>query len=335
MSEVASIWLEEPGRIGLRWTPIPIPAVGEVLVETAATLISPGTELTLLAGPEASVGRDAWKAFGQYPRPMGYSHAGTVREVGADVDPAWIGRRVASRGPHAALVVRSVTDLRTIPPEVGFDESVFCTLAGVAMNGLRRAGLTWGESVGVVGLGLVGQLAVRIAAAAGAGPVFGIDRDTSRLARLADTAVQPLAATRATADSIKRSNQGRLLDLVVEASGNAEIIESETQLLRDEGRLLLLSSPRAASSFHFHDACNRRSLQIIGVHGFSQPREPTPCNPWTSVRHGQLFLDWLATGRLTVKELISHRPSYREVERAYSLLQAGDEGALGMVFQWT
>ena len=83
---------------------------------------------------------------------------GEVADVGADVDARWIGRRVATRGRHAAWIVRPADDLRPLPGDVSDEEGTFATLSGVVMNGLRRAGLTWGESVAVVGLGLVGQL---------------------------------------------------------------------------------------------------------------------------------------------------------------------------------
>ena len=332
MKACVGVWLTEPGRIELRETELPSAGHGEVRIRTESSLISPGTELALLSG-QARQG-SAWAEFGRYPRTIGYSNAGIVESVGEGVDPGWIGQRVASRGAHADWVLRPVSDLRAIPDGIEFDDACFSTLAGVAMNGLRRVQFTWGESVAVFGLGLVGQLSARTAVAAGAGPVFGIDIDPARLDRLAGTSIQPMRIADAGPQAIRRANKGRLVDVVIEATACAELIPREQELLRDEGRLLMLSSPGTASRFDFHDGCNRRSISIVGAHGFSQPQQATPANPWTSPRHGELFLDWLTEGRLSVKELISHRLPYPRVADAYELLAIRSDNALGVILQW-
>lgn len=331
MSTSLEIWFAEPGRIEFKQAARAAPAPGEVGIRSQCSLISPGTELSLLHGPAEA--DSAWAEFGRYPRQVGYSNAGIVESVGEGVDEAWIGARVATRAPHAAWVNRPLADLRVIPDSVGFDEACFSTLAGVAMNGLRRAALSWGESVGVIGLGLVGQLAARVALAAGAGPVFGFDVDASRLQRLRPAGALPMTSLEAGA--VSAANRGRLLDLVIEASACAESIPRQIELIRDEGRLLMLSSPRGAAPFDFHDGCNRRSISIVGAHGFSQPKFETAGNPWTSPRHGELFLDWLAAGRLSVKELISHRLPAQRVAEGYELLASKSDQALGVVLQWT
>src|SRR6185295_11632047 len=102
--------------------------------------------------------------------------------------------------------------------------------------------LTWGESVAVVGLGLLGQLAARIARIAGARPIFAIDPLAARLAALpSGPPYVPLPG----------------VDLAVEASGNPRALPSQARLLRPQGRLLVLSSPSGPSAFDFHDLCNR------------------------------------------------------------------------------
>jgi len=331
-----AVWLDAPGRVEIRESARPTPRAGEVLVRTRRTLISAGTELTLFAG-----GADldpAWREFARFPRPLGYSLAGEVVDVGDGVDRDWVGRHVATRGQHAAWVARPADDLRPIPEGVSDEEATFATLAGVAMNGLRRAGLSWGESVAVTGLGIVGQLCVRVAATAGAGPIFAFEPSELRLGRLPrhPFVIGLLAAEGCPPlESLGRANRGRRVDFAVEASGRADLIPGEIDLLRDQGRLLLLSSPRGATSFDFHDSCNRRSISIIGAHGFSQPNVATPDNPWTSRRHGDLFLEWVADGRMTVAELVTHRFPFPRAALAYELL-AGHRGeALGVILEWS
>ena len=330
-----SVWFNGPGQVEIRQAEVPESRHGEVLIRTSRTLISGGTELSLLT--EQARPESAWSEFARFPRAAGYSNAGEVMEAGEDVDGSCVGKHVATRGPHAAWVTRREDDLRAIPDGVSDEEATFATLAGVVMNGLRRARLTWGESVVVFGLGIIGQLSVRVATAAGAGPVFGVDLSESRLNMLpAGPRVRGLTASdhNGLLDAVRQRNHGRPADLVIEATGEADLIPAEIALLRDEGRLLMLSSPRSATRFDFHDLCNRRSITITGAHGFSQPKVETPENPWTSKRHGDLFLEWLATGRLSVRELITHRFPFDRAPEAYQLLLEKRREALGVVFEW-
>lgn len=330
-----TIWFAAPGQVEVRSFPVPSPAPGEVLIRTHRTLISPGTELSLLQHrPEKG---SAWAEFAQLPRSSGYSHAGEVVDIGPGVDRSWIGKRVASRSHHAAWVTCESSDLRVIPENVSDEDASFATLAGVAMNGLRRGRLIWGESAIVFGLGILGQLSARVASAIGAGPVFGCDRSNLRVGKLPSiTGIAPLNGSIESAlEEVKRRTGGAGVDLAIEATANPELIPAEVQFLREQGRLLLLSSPRGPSLFDFHGLCNRPSITIIGAHGFSQPAAATPESPWTSKRHGELFLEWLAAGRLSVTELITHRFRYQQAAEAYALLGKGPEHSLGIVFEWT
>jgi 2-desacetyl-2-hydroxyethyl bacteriochlorophyllide A dehydrogenase len=330
----SAIVFTAPGRVELQEAPPPVPAPGEVLIRTRRSLISTGTELTLLAGG----GRpgSVWAELASFPLPVGYSNAGEVVGLGEGVAGTWLGRRVETHCRHASLVTCAVDRLRPIPEGVSDEEATFSSLAEVAMNGLRRVALAWGESVGVFGLGLLGQLVVRLAAAAGAGPVFGIERAAARrrlmppgpLLHVLDPEAEDLA------EAVRRHHQGRALDVVVETTGDPEAIPRQLPLLRDQGRFLVLSSPRGATLFDFHDLCNRRSLTIVGAHGFSHPPAETPNTPWTGRRHGELFLRWLAAGRLDVGGLISHRFAARRAPDAYALLAARREAAMGVILAW-
>src|SRR5437879_898797 len=90
------------GLIEIRRSEIPVPGPGQVLIRTLKTLISAGTELTLLHPPAHAGG--AWSGFAQFPRPVGYSNVGQVVQIGAKASPRLKGALVASRGCHAAWV---------------------------------------------------------------------------------------------------------------------------------------------------------------------------------------------------------------------------------------
>jgi threonine dehydrogenase-like Zn-dependent dehydrogenase len=328
------VWLAAAGRPEIRSGKIPAPGPGEVLIRSHKTLISAGTELAMLEGRPGS--GSAWSEFAKYPRTCGYSNAGEVADVGADVDRAWIGTRVVSRGSHAAWVVREIADLRRVPPNVSMEDAAFTTLASVAMHGLRRARLTWGESVAVFGLGIVGHLCVRLAHVGGAVKIFALELSDLRRSKLPREAhIHALGGDLDSAlQAVRRETERQGVDLVIEATGAGELIPREIAFVRDQGRLLVLSSPRSASMFDFHDMCNRRSLTIIGVHGLSQPSASTPDNPWTRQRHGDLFLAMTAAGRVTVGELVTHRFAYERAQEAYALLAESGGDALAVIIDW-
>ncbi|HZF09325.1 MAG TPA: zinc-binding alcohol dehydrogenase [Thermoanaerobaculia bacterium] len=323
------------GQVTLEERPVPTPAAGEVLLRTRVSLVSPGTELTVLdGGPEIG---EAWQLLRHFPYVAGYSNVAEVIAVGPGVEAAeWMGRRVDSHRPHAAYAVCPVAELRPVPDGVSDEAAALTTLAEVVMNGLRRSGLTWGESVAVVGLGLLGQLAARIARIAGARPIFGIDLAPDRLARLPpEPPFVPLAGEAGQlVEAVRGRHRPEGVDLVVEASGNPRALPGETLLLRPQGRLLVVSSPSGPSSFDFHDLCNRRSLTLVGAHYFSHPPQATFDAPWSAARHGELFLEWLAAGELRVDDLVTHRFPGRQAVEAYALLRQRRQETLGLLLDW-
>src|SRR3954451_23943628 len=172
-----------PGVAVLEERSVPSPGPGEVLLRTRRTLISPGTELTILSGafPQGS----AWDRYGQFPFVAGYSAAAEVAALGEGVESVQVGELVAAGTPHALWATapeRAVSPLRGA--DVPLELMPFATLAATVMNGVRRSGVAWGESVVVFGLGLLGQLAVRYCRLCGARPVLGVDLIDARIALL-------------------------------------------------------------------------------------------------------------------------------------------------------
>jgi threonine dehydrogenase-like Zn-dependent dehydrogenase len=320
----------EAGRVEVEERRVPSPGVGEVLIRSRVSLVSPGTEMTVLdGGPEIG---EVWRSLRRFPYVAGYSNVGEVIAVGGGVDPAWLGRRVDSHTPHAAYTVCAAAELRRVPDGVSDEAAALATLAEVVMNGLRRSRLTWGESVAVVGLGLLGQLAARFARLAGARRIHALDLAEPRLARLpAGPAFVPLQGT---PDELRPAIGEEGVDLVVECTGNPRAIPGQLRLLRPQGRFLLVSSPGGPCELDFHDLCNRSSLTLIGAHYFSHPPQASFDDPWTAKRHGELFLDWLASGDLSVDELVTHRFPGPQAPEAYALLRERRLETLGVVFDW-
>lgn len=313
---------------------MPEPAGDEVLVRTDRTLISTGTELTILAG-EVDPGSN-WAEITDYPFVPGYNNVGTVVEVGETVETVEVGQRVATTGSHTAYTVAEESACRPIPSDVSTDEAVFFTIAEIVMNGIRRGEVTWGETVAVYGLGLLGQLAARLCHVAGGRPVVGVDLASERTAYLPDRpGMSGIDPTEDSPDEFVRdATGGRLADAVFEVTGNPNAIPDELDALREQGRLVVLSSPRGQTTFDFHDHCNAPSYHIIGAHNSSHPAVSTPRNPWTQQRHAELFFDYLAEGTLSISPLISHRHHYTEAPALYDELLADRTSAMGVVLEW-
>jgi 2-desacetyl-2-hydroxyethyl bacteriochlorophyllide A dehydrogenase len=313
----------------------PSPGQGELLIETRCSLISTGTESTILTGeyPKDSF----WeKYYGKFPIVPGYSNIGVVLEAGEGVDSAWVGRRVASYAKHSAYVTEPVESVVEIEQKISDEEAGFFTIAEIVMNGIRRGRVQWGETVAVYGLGLLGQLAVQFCALSGARRIIGIDTAQSRLNLLPHRpSIIPLnPKSNDLLSEVKRVTRGRMVDVVFEITGNQNLIPQEFVLLKIQGRFVVLGSPRGATSFDFHDLCNNPSFTIIGAHNGSHPEHETPYNPWTKSRHVELFFDLVADKQIDVKTLITHREPFSKAPEIYKMLMKDRSKAMGVIFKW-
>lgn len=325
----------EKGKVVLEERPVPTPGEGEVLIQTERTLISTGTELTMMTGdfPTGSF----WDNYTQYPVLPGYCNIGKVIGLGKNVDEKWLGQRVGSWGNHARQVVVSAAECRLILHDIPSEQAAFFTMGEIVMQGVRRSGIRWGESAVVHGLGLIGQLAVQFCRIAGARPVIGVDVSSSRLKYLPQcpSIIPANPATENLVAKVKKLNRQRKADVVFETTGNPDLIPKQFEVLRDQGRYVVLSSPRGKTSFDFHDLCCAPSYTIIGSHNYSHPKHATPDNPWTNLRDGELFFDYVAEGTLEIKRLISHRASYTKACDLYDSLVRDRSKVMGVILDWT
>lgn len=321
-----------PGEVAVEDRERPTPDPGEALVETSTSLVSTGTELTLLSG-EFPSGSD-WDRYAEYPLVPGYCNIGTVIESGASagLEP---GTRVASLGTHAAYVTVDADEVTPIPDEVSDAEAAPRTIAQIVMNGVRRGRVDWGETVVVYGLGILGQLAVRVCHLAGAETVVGVDLADSRLDYLPDrpdiVGVNP--DRRDPAAAVESETDG-LADVCFEVTGNPDAIPDEFAVLREQGRLVLLSSPRGETTLDFHDHVNAPSYEIIGAHNTSHPAVATPSNPWTQARHARLFFSYLLQDRLDVRDLYSDVVPAREAPDLYRRLLDDRTSEMAVRLAW-
>jgi 2-desacetyl-2-hydroxyethyl bacteriochlorophyllide A dehydrogenase len=311
------------------------PGKDEVLVINSKSLISIGTEMTAFTGdyPAGSV----WEEFFPYPFDAGYAAVGEVIEVGPDVDKNWLGKRVGSMAPHCRYANVPVQDLREIKrSEVSDEEAAFYIIAQIVMRGIRMSKISWGESAVVYGMGMLGYFVACFCRLSGAKPVIAVDTSDFRLDLLPKDksliTVNPLTSN--LEEIVKERTSKRMIEVVFEVTGNAKLIPDEFNVLHEQGRFVVMSSPCEKTLFDFHDLCNRPSHTIIGAHNFSHPKVATFENPWTAERHCELFFDLVADGELNVKRMISHRLDYRKAPEIYKQILEDRSKYMGIVIDW-
>ena len=355
-------------------TDVPTPTVrpGFVIVRTAASLISAGTErMTVEAGQKSLMGRafdqpalvkqiiqkattegvlntiDAVRSKLESLVALGYSAAGTVTEVGEGITEFHQGDRVACAGvgyaSHAEVLAVPKNLCVRLPAPVGFDAATFSTLGAIALQGVRLTEPTLGESVVVIGLGLIGQLAVQLLKANGC-RVFGIDVAENKV-----ELAQQFGADSGCApdDDAKRSvmewSRGRGADavLITAATSSNQPVELAGEISRPKGRVVVvgavgLNIPR--QPYYDRELTFKISMSY-GPGRYDPEYEerghdyPFGYVRWTEGRNIEAFLDLLAEGRVNVGPLITHRFKLAESERAYELI-TGDEPYLGVVLQY-
>jgi predicted dehydrogenase/threonine dehydrogenase-like Zn-dependent dehydrogenase len=362
------------GEVSVTDVPVPAGRPGFVLVRTAASLISAGTErLTVEAAQKSLVSRavaqpalvkqvlqrartegvantvDAVRAKLASGIALGYSAAGTVIQVGEGVTNLRAGDRVACAGvgyaSHAEVLSVPKNLCVRLPERISFDSAAFGTVGAIALQGVRLAEPTLGESVVVIGLGLIGQVTVQLLKANGC-HVFGIDLDQTKIDLAINSGADDGCAPN---DEAKRRvlewSRGRGADavLITAATQSNEPIELAGEISRQKGRVIVvgavgLNVPR--STFYDRELTFRIS-KSYGPGRYDPEYEergqdyPLPYVRWTEGRNIEAFLDLIAAGSVNVERLITHRFHLEHTEDAYKLITGeSSEPYIGVVLKY-
>jgi 2-desacetyl-2-hydroxyethyl bacteriochlorophyllide A dehydrogenase len=324
-----------PNHVVVREEPVPPPGPGEVLCEAEVSLISTGTETYCLRGVfDPGTNWADWVKFPFYP---GYSMSARVLAVGDGVTSLSPGHHIAAGAPHQQRFVMPARNAIPVPDGIDADTACWMLLAVTTQLGVRRAQVQLGESVGVVGLGLLGQLVVQYLALSGARHVMAIDTVPSRLTLAAahgathTLAMDAQAARAAVADL----TGGQMLDAVVEVTGHPAALAPSIQLVRKLGRVVLLGDTPTPSQQALGPGVVSNSVSILGIHGSQTPETASEYAPWTQAAIAGLFFEFVLQGRMRVNDLISHRFSPLEAPQAYERLVTDRTNLMGVVFDWS
>jgi predicted dehydrogenase len=276
------------------------------------------------------------------PMALGYSAAGVVMECGWGVQEFKAGDRVACVSPHAGVAAVSKNLCARIPDGVSMEAAAYTSIASIGLQGVRLARATLGESVLVIGLGLIGQICVALLKAQGC-RVYGTDIDPTKL----DLALQfgaDAVAVGSPVDSVKAFSSGVGVDAVViaAASSSNEPIEFAAEVCRPKGRIVLvgvvgLNIPRPPffqKELEFTVSSSLgpgRNDPIYEEKGIDYPIGHAR---WTIQRNMQAILELMAAGKLPVEKLTTHRFPIERAPEAYDLITKGHEPHLGIVLEY-
>jgi len=314
----------------------------QMLVKTARSMVSQGTELAALMGTHSKSEAADPPAWLQFPSVPGYLAVGEVMETGSEVHGFSVGDRVIAEGSgcwnsHAShITVWESVWVTKLPEGVPYEAAVMSKLASVGMYGLRILHHELGENVAVFGLGVVGQLAVRFCSIAGFRQIVAVDPMANRR-RVAEGV--PGVTVVAPDDPLVNEEMGARsekegYDNVIEASGHPRGFMQALNVARTRGRVSVPSAPHEYVQVRLYDEVMYKSLQIFGARGSSQPGTPTYNDGWSEPRQKEWFLQLVAEGRIEVAPIVSHHVSYAEAPSIYTGLMERPEDYLGVVFNW-
>ncbi len=357
------------GTVEIAELPVPAVGAGKILIRTTRSLISSGTERMLL-----EFGKAGWleKARQQpekvkqvldkirtdglfqtvqavrskldTPIPLGYCNVGVVAGLGSGVKGFSLGDRVASNGPHAELAVVPSNLCALIPQGVSDDAAAFTVMGAIALQGIRLAKPSLGESFVVFGLGLIGLLTVQLLRAHGC-RVMGIEPDATRACLAKNLGAEvvvsgqedPLRA--ALSFCGEHGVDGVILTLSARSHGP---LSQAARMCRKRGRIVLVGvTGLNLNRSDFYE--KELSFQVSCSYGpgrydpdYEQKGQDYPIGfvRWTAKRNLEAVLQSMASGALNVEPLITHRFSFEEAPRAYELLTTGKEPHLGILLEY-
>lgn len=352
---------------------VPVPAAerGQVLIRTSRTLVSAGTERMLVdfgrAGwlekareqPEKvkqvldKIRTDglmptieAVRSKLNQPLALGYCNSGIIQELGdSGIEGLKVGARVVSNGPHAEVVCVPNNLCVLVPDKVSDEEAAFTVVGAIALQGIRLAVPTLGECFVVIGLGLIGLLTVQILRANGC-KVLGVELDTAKceLAREFGAETADLSKGEDSVEAAMAFSRDRGVDgvLITAATKSSEPVHQAAQMCRKRGRIVLVGvSGLELNRADFYE--KELSFQVSCSYGpgrydpeYEEKGHDYPIGyvRWTEQRNFKAVLNLMASGKIDVKPLITHRFPFEEATKAYDLIAENKEPYLGIIFEY-
>lgn len=349
--------------------PDPVVTPHHILIRPYSSLISSGTETASLhqegvlkavadnpshlttiwnailkVGPVATL-REVRAKFSEYAV-MGYSGAGVVVDKHPTVDDFEIGDRVAYGGEgtgHGEFILTGSNLAAKIPDSMPFEHACFATLGSIAMNAVRIASVGLGERVGVLGLGLVGQLIAQLVGVQG-GSVLGVDLRPGRIELARRLGTQEAVLATSATEGARSFTDGKGLDCVfiAAASKSDAVCQQAVEICRDRGRIVDVGA--VPLNFPWN-AMYLKEIQLLMARAYG-PGSYDPAYEkrgqdypfayvrWTEKRNMEEFLRLVGLERVQVKSLITHQFPLEEAPKAYETIMDPASGSLAVLLRY-
>jgi len=350
---------------------VPVPKVspGSLLIKTERSLVSLGTERMLVEFGKAGIINKARqqpdkvkqvanklktdgiiptvkavRAKLDSPLPLGYCNTGVVISIGEGVEGYKIGDRVVSNGHHAEFVVVPEKLCAVIPDNVDYNNAVFTVVSAIALQGIRLANPTIGETFAVIGLGLIGLLSIQILKANGCN-VIGIDLDNKKLKLAKSYGIDVINANDIENPDrdISWVNDGQGIDgaLITVATSSNDPVHNAAQMCRKRGRIILVGvtglelqrSDFYEKELSFQVSCSYGPGRYDTSYEQNGNDYPFGLVRWTEQRNFKAILDLLSRGLINVEKLITNQYQIQDIEEGYKEALS-DETTLGMIIDY-
>lgn len=295
---------------------------GSVRVATEVSTVSSGTERANLTGDvNISVLQKGTEAV--FPRWSGYSSAGRVLEVGAEVTSLKPGDRVAVYwGCHSQIQTVPETHCMKLPDSISPEEAALFHIVTFPLAALRKCRLEIGESALVMGQGLLGLLAVKLLRIAGAYPIIAADPVPEKRQRAlemgADYALDPFAPDFA---QLVKEITGGGAKVAIEVTGKGKALDEVLDCMAPLGRVALLGCTRDPNfTIDYYRKVHGPGITLVGAHTNARPHTDSAPGYWTQRDDFACALALVAGGRLQLKDLIEETHSPEEAPAVYSRL---------------
>ena len=303
----------------------------EVLVEMEYTVVSGGTERACIMAMN--------NTYQKFPQSLGYCGVGRVVEIGSAVTKVGVGDRVlVYHGCHSKYNVRPEEKITKVENDaIDSLEAAFVIISSMGLGGVRKLEIELGESVMVMGLGLLGMFSIQFCRLSGAYPIIAADLNPARrelaLSLGADYALDPSAPD--FVEQVMKITKGKGVRATVEVTGVSAAMKQALECASWMGRIALLGCTRVSDcSIDYYAQVHRPGVKLIGAHNFVRPKVESYPHHWTHHDDCNAILDLIAAGRIRVSPIVSRVVSPKDAPAIFDQLCDDPNFPIGTVFDW-
>jgi len=317
------------GEVELQSYELPETGASDVLVRTLYSLISTGTETTLLHQKYAPDSHFA-RMFSFPQIKTGVQAVGQIEQLGYSVEGLEVGDRIFMRMAHGSHQVIPAERCSLVPAGVDSKSGCWCGLAKTAFRAAWAGQFDAGGHVLIIGAGPVGQMTLRWASAAGMKQIAVNDLSAYRLEHAErGGATDILSGDLAQfSQQVKKMNEGQGPAIVIDTTGNPAVFQTALSVAARFGKVILLGDTGYPGLQKLSSDVMTKGLTIQATH------ESHDRDGWTQQKIDSLFFGYVLEGRFDLSELITHEFQPEEAAQAYALAEHQREQAMGIIFDW-